>query len=165
MKTNNDNTNFQLYGNKGLNIYYKWLKQKTKDNEYYNYELLANMDEFSCYDIMQVRHDNDDYSSTSTSYIEIKTRDVPFYQYEDCVIDAYKVFNLQKLAYATNNRCFLVAIYANEKKLALWEISPEEQYTTITKEVQWHTAAMDGVKKNKEMVSLPLSEAKIYNYQ
>lgn len=159
------NNKFQLYADRGLNIYYKWLMDKTKNSEYYNYELLANMNEYSCYDIMQIRHSNEDYSDTSTTYIEIKTREVPLYQYDDCVIDAYKIFNLQKLSYQTNNRCFLAAIYVNENKIALWEISPEETYTTITKEVNWHTAAIEDGKKVKEMVSLPISEAKIYNYQ
>ena len=157
------NNNFQLYADKGLNIYYNWLMQKTRNNEYYNYELLANMDEYGCYDIMQIRHDNEDYSSTSTSYIEIKTREIPFYMYDDCVIDAYKITNLQKLSYHTGNRCFIAAIYQMDNKIALWEISAEEQYNTVVKEVNWHTAALQDGKKNKEMIALPLSEAKIYN--
>lgn len=158
------NNNFQLYGDKGLNIYYKWLMNKTRNNEYYSYELLANMDEFSCYDIMQIRHDNEDYSDTSISYIEIKTREVPFYMYEDCVIDAYKITNLQKLSYHSGNRCFIAAIYTNDKKIAIWEISAEDQYSTITKEVNWHTASLEDGKKVKEMVALSLNDAKIYNY-
>lgn len=159
------NDNFQLYADNGLNIYYKWLIDKTKDNQYYNYEVLANMDRYSCYDIMQIRHSNEDYSDTATSYIEVKTRTVSLYQYDDCLIDAFKISNLQKLSYHTNNRCFLAAIYLNDNKIALWEISPEDVYSTTTKEVNWHTAAIEDGKKVKEMVSLPISEAKIYNYQ
>lgn len=157
--------NFQLYGDKGLNIYYKWLSDVTKNNTEYSYELLASMDEYATYDIMQIRHSTSDYTDTTTSYIEIKTRDVPLYMYDDCVIDAYKIHNLQKLSYLSGNRAFLAAIYTNENKIALWEIEKDREYTTITKEVNWHTAAIEDGKKIKEMVSLPIKEAKIYNYQ
>jgi len=162
MERNKHHENFQLYGNKGLNLYYKWLNKKSENNDYW-FELLANMDEFSPYDIMQIKHSAEDYTDTSTSYIEIKTRKVCLYQYDDCVIDSYKIFNLQKLSIITGNKSYLVAIYTGDNKIAVWEIDLEEQYTTINKEVQWHTADLSGVKKMKEMVSLPISEAKIYN--
>lgn len=163
MKRDKEHANFQLYGNKGLNLYYNWLKKKTADNENYWFELLANMDEFSHYDILQIKHSAEDYTDTSTSFIEIKTRDVCLYRYEDCVVDSYKIFNLQKLSALTNNKSYLVAIYTGDNKLAMWEIDPDTQYSTISKEVQWHTADLSGIKKMKEMVSLPISEAKIYN--
>ena len=114
---------------------------------------------------MQIKHFNEDYTDTSTSYIEIKTRDISIYEYDDCVIDSYKIHNLQKLSKATNNRCFLCVIYKGDKKIALWEINPRKQYQPITKLANWHTANLADGKKQKEMVALPLKEAKIYSYQ
>lgn len=167
METNNyfNIDKFQLYGDEGLNIYYNWINTKSRYDENYTYEILANLDKYSCYDVMQIKHFNEDYTDTTTSYIEIKTRDISIFEYDDCVIDSYKIFNLQKLSAATNNKCFLCAIYKGDNKIALWEINPRKRYQTIAKNVNWHTANLADGKKTKEMVALPLKEAKIYNYQ
>ena len=154
---------FQLKGDEGLNIYYKWITTETK-NKNYTYDILANMDEYGTYDVKQLKHRKDDYTITSTSYVEIKTRNNTSYQFEDCVIDSYKIFNLQKLSATTGVKVFLCAIYT-DNKLAIWEIDPNKQYPIINKEVPWHTVRPEDGKRIKEMVPLPLNEAKKYNYQ
>lgn len=155
----------QKWGNVGNEIYYNWLLDKTKNNEGYHFELLATVDKFAAYDLMQIKRNVEDYSIEDIQYIEIKIRNIDISDYEDCTVDIEKITKLQKLSLMTGSKCFLAAIYKVNKKIAIWQIEADAEYQTRETTAIWHTAAPQWGKKTKIMAVLPLKDAKIYNYQ
>lgn len=155
----------QEWGNVGNEIYYNWLMDKTKHNEDYHFELLATVDKFAAYDLMQIKRNNEDYSIEDIQYIEIKIRNIGISDYEDCQVDNEKIMKLQKLSIMTGHKCYLAAIYKVDHKIAIWEIDTDNEYQTRETTAIWHTAAPQWGKKTKIMAVLPLKDAKIYNYQ
>lgn len=165
MQNNKDNSEFKKISDEGTEIYFKWLRAATSKNEDYTFELLQAVDEYSPYDLMQIKRNIEDYSVEATQYIEIKIRNINIDSYKDCLIDDYKIYNLQKLSMITGNKCFLAAIYKTNKKIVLWEIDTENTYETREVTALWHTQEPQLGKKPKNMCVLPLKDGKVYNYQ
>lgn len=158
METND----FSYYGNKDIITYYNWLKKKTENDEYYIYDVLANVNDYSRYDLMQMKTDVDgDYT---LQFIELKGRYLDINQYPDSAVEYNKIYQLQKFSYMTNIPSYLVAIYYNNNKLCIWKIDPEKEYEFD--EYLNTGSKCDPNRQEKEMkkmVHLPFSEAKIYN--
>lgn len=158
-----ENNSFNYYGNKDIQTYYNWITEKTKDDELYHYEVLANVNDYSIYDIMQFKYDCDgDYSQ---QFIELKGRYINFTDYPDSAIDYSKVVNLQRLSYTTGIPSYFCAIYYNDNKLCLWQIDEEKDYQfteLICQESQADPNRNGKVKK--KMVLFPISEAKTFSF-
>lgn len=170
LKMETQNEIIRKKARQGIKIYSDFISKKYAKSEYYNYECLAAINEFSLYDLQVQKHDKEDYGDYSTVYVEIKMRDdnVSYTDYDTSVIDAYKITNLQKLAYITDCRVFVAVIYPKDKKILQWEIEADEQYNTDNKEVIWKSKSLSEgeiYKLQKCLVHLPISQAKIYNYQ
>lgn len=147
--------------NNDIQTYYNWITNKTKNDEYYRYEVLANVNDFSRYDILQMKVDCD--GDFTQQYIELKGRYINFTDYPDSAIDKSKIVSLQKLTNTTGIPSYFCAIYYNDKKLCLWRIDPDKDYQTTKIHCQETQAdPTRTAKKNKDMVLFPLSEAKIY---
>ena len=155
----------QTWGNEGIEIYSKWLQNKTKNNDKFTFELYSAVDIFSPFDLIQIKRSLEDFSIEEIEYIEIKIRNIDISDYEDCTVDIEKITKLQKLSLMTGSKCFLAAIYKVDHKIAIWEIQTDEAYQTRETTAIWHTAAPQWGKKTKIMAVLPLKDAKIYNYQ
>lgn len=98
------------------------------------------------------------------SDINAKSDDCRYRLYEDCVVDQRKVTQLQHLAIQSGKPTFIVALYYPSGRLAIWEVEPERQYTTVVKNTPIHTAAPEVGRDDKLMVSLPLAEARVFNF-
>ena len=139
--------NFTYMGNKDIQTYYNWITDKTKNDEYYRYDILANVNDYSVYDIMQFKFDCDgDYTQ---QYIELKGRYINFTDYPDSAIDKSKVISLQKLTNTTGIPSYFCAIYYNDHKLCLWKIDPDKEYQTTTMECQETQADPNRTAKKK----------------
>lgn len=165
MQNNKDNSKFKKISDEGVEIYSKWLRAATSKNEDYTFELLQPVDEYSPYDLMQIKRNIEDYSEEATQYIEIKIRNIDIDSYEDCLIDEDKIFKLQKLSMNTGYKVFLAAIYKANKKIVLWEIDTENAYETREVTALWHTKEPQLGKKLKKMCVFPLKDGKVYSYQ
>lgn len=156
--------NHDILANKGIEIYSNWLNKvaRKKDDEH-TYELFSAVDKYSVYDLLQVKRNNDDYSVDDVQYVELKVREISINQYDDCSIDNEKILKLQRLAQATGHKVFVVAIYENDRKIAIWELDAENEYQTRETTANWHTAENWG-KIKKVMAMFKLSDAHIYSY-
>lgn len=153
-------TKFDIMANKDIVHYYNWIASKSTDT--YTYNICAAVDPYSSYDIIQFKYDAD--GNNTMSYIELKGRNVSITDYDDCVIESYKVRKLQHLADMTNNKVYLVALYYPSSKLAIWEVDSDTPYNICYMECNHYTASDNPKKVMKEMVKFPLSRAKIYNF-
>ena len=153
-------TNFDRMGNKDINVYNDWLNSKC--NEKCVYELCASVNEYCPYDATQIKYFPN--GGFEMSYIELKGRNFEIDRYEDAIIDEYKILDLQRIAKQTKCKVYVVMLYYPSRKLAIWEIKPDTIYNTETIRCYWHTAAEDGIKKDKVMCKLPLKEAKKYRF-
>lgn len=151
-----------VYARRDIRNYWSFLQSINQKSEDCRYQLFENCDPFANCDCIQRKYDTD--GGYQESNVELKGRDIFIEAYEDCLIDLYKVNQLQKIAYQSGNRTFIVVMYYPSKKLAIWEIDPERQYDTLTKYCNIHTAAPEAGKSDKMMVSLPLTEAKILSF-
>lgn len=125
-----------------------------------DYSVWLNADPFAVCDAMQVS------PFGRVSYVELKQRNHIFGQYPDCLVDEWKIVQLQKLAQDTGKRVFLVALYPQSNKIALWQIAEDDEL--VTRDVLANaTTVQSGCsqKKNKRMVSLSLKTAKVYSHQ
>lgn len=153
----------------GIKIFSDFISKKNEDNDLYFYECLASVNEFSPYDMQIQKHDLEDWGSYTTTYHEIKMRNenISIDDYETSVIDLYKISTLQKIAYQTNNRCFVNVIYPKDRKILQWEIDPEMKFVVENKKVNWKSQSIAQNKQvtlDKTLVELPISEAKKFRY-
>ena len=155
-------SNFEVWANNDIRTYYNWLKNKTKNNTDYNYSICAAVDEFSPYDLVQFKTDSD--GDADYSFIELKGRNIGINEFEDCAVESYKIKNILRISSTAGKEAYIVAIYYKSSKLSIWKLDPEANYISESMFCQWHTADGTGQKKMKEMVKLPLSDAKIYNF-
>lgn len=153
---------FKTYGDRDINVYYNWLMDKTKNDETHRYEVLANCNEYSVYDILQMKMDCD--GDFTQQFIELKGRYINFTDYPESAVDYSKINKLQRLTIMTGVPTFMCAIYYPSKKLCFWQIDPEKVYEAVEMECQESKADPNRQGKvKKKMVLLPLSEAKVYN--
>lgn len=150
------------FAKRDVRNYWKWLSDLNAKAEDYQYRLYEDCDPYALCDCIQRKVDAEgDYTESN---IELKGRDIFLHAFDDCVIDQRKIAQLQRLAMQSGKPTFIVAMYYPSKQLAIWEIDPERQYNTVVKNTPLHTAAPEVGRDNKLMVSLPLNEAKIYNF-
>ena len=155
--------NHTVWGNRGIEIYSRWLQRVArKKDEEHTYELFSAVDKYSVYDLLQVKRNNDDYSVDDVQYVELKVREVSINQYDDCSIDNDKILKLQRLSQTTVHKVFIVAIYEKDKKIAIWELDAENKYPTRATTANWHTAENWG-KVKKVMAMFYLKDAHIYS--
>lgn len=154
-------TNFDVMANKDIVAYYNWLDKINKKQNEYKYSICAAVDPYSPFDLIQIKNDAD--GNSTLSYIELKGRNVDINQYDDCIVEEYKIKNLQSLGASTSTPIYIVALYYPSSKLAIWRIDDSTPYYIEKIKCKWHTAKNDD-KIEKDMVKLPLSEAKIYNF-
>lgn len=145
-----------------LRNYWGFLQSVNKKSEDCKYVLFSNVDPFSPVDCIQRKYDESgDYTEAN---IELKGRNVGIDQYEDCVIDLAKIQNLMRIADQSGNPSFVVALYYQSGKLAIWKIEPDGEYRVTEKTTLRYSAAPEQGKQAKAVVSLPLAEAKIFNF-
>lgn len=153
---------FTQLAERDLKNYWGFLSQINQKSEDCRYQLFSNCDCFSSVDCIQRKYDESgDFTECN---VELKGRNVPIEQYGDCVVDLTKIQSLCRLADQTNNPSYLVALYYQSGKLAIWRIDPENEYQVTTKVTAKYSAAPEAGKQSKQVVSLPLTEAKILSF-
>ena len=153
---------FTALATKDLKNYWGFLQSVNKKSEDSKYVLFSNVDPFANIDCIQRKYDES--GDFTESNIELKGRNIPIEQYEDCVVDLHKIQSLMRLADQSGNPSFVVALYYNSGKLAIWKIEPDGEYRVTTKETLKYSAAPEAGKASKQVVSLPLSDATICNF-
>lgn len=153
---------FTALANRDLKNYWGFLSNINKRSDCTKYVLFSNVDPFSPVDCIQRKYDESgDYTEAN---IELKGRSIPIEQYEDCVIDLAKIQNLMRVADQSNNPSFVVALYYQSGKLAIWKIEPDGDYKVESKTTLKYSAAPEQGKQAKAVVSLPLSDASIHSF-
>lgn len=148
------------YSLQGVVDGWEWL-QFLRTHGKADYQVLLFADPFSpCDAIMES-------PERKRTYIELKTRNCTISQYQDCYIDERKINDLQRIAQATGDKVYLVALYPASSKIALWEIRGDQEYEVIEK-VANVTTIQDSrpqYRCPKRLVPLPLREARKYNHR
>lgn len=153
---------FTALANRDLKNYWSFLQGINKKSDCTRYVLFSNVDPFSPVDCIQRKYDESgDYTESN---IELKGRNVGIDQYEDCVIDLAKIQNLMRVADQSGNPSFVVALYYQSGKIAIWKIEPDGEYRVTNKTTLKYSAAPEQGKQAKAVVSLPLSDATICNF-
>lgn len=153
---------FTALADKDLRNYWSFLSSINAKSDDCRYQLFSNCDCFSSVDCIQRKYDADgDYSECN---VELKGRNVNIEQYDDCVVDLAKIQTLCRLADQSGNPSYLVALYYNSAKLAIWRIDPENEYQVIEKVTAKYGAAPEQGKQSKQVVSLPLRDASIHTF-
>lgn len=126
-----------------------------------DYHVLAYVDDFAMCDAMQIS------PRGRISYIELKERRVTIETYPDCLVDSNKIQGLQKLAQDSGDKVFLVALYPQSNKIALWEIREDDEYEVIELYANHKTVWEGGPRPRiqKSMVKLWMKDAKIYHHE
>lgn len=125
-----------------------------------DYSVWMNADPFAVCDAMQIS------PCGRVSYVELKQRNHIFGQYPDCLIDEWKIRQLQKLAQDTGKRVFLAALYPRSGQIAIWEIREDDEY--IVRDVMANAITVQAGasrKRPKRMVPLIIKDAKVYTHQ
>ena len=145
----------QIQGLRGANYYRDFLTQHGKGD----YRIYVDADPFARVDVLQVAPDG------QQSHVELKSRSVTIDQYPDCIVEAFKIGHLQAIHQETGERTLLVALYPRSNKIAMWVIREDDEYVIVNKHCNDITIQIGQANKvPKTMVSLPMSEAKIYDY-
>lgn len=153
---------FTALATKDLKNYWGFLQGVNKKSEDSKYVLFSNVDPFSPVDCIQRKYDESgDFTEAN---IELKGRNIPIEQYEDCVVDLHKIQSLMKLADQSGNPSFVVALYYTSGKLAIWRIEPDAEYQVSEKTTLKYSAAPEQGRQAKAVVSLPLNEATICSF-
>ena len=153
---------FTALANRDLRNYWGFLSNINKKSDCARYVLFSNVDPFSPVDCIQRRYDESgDYTESN---IELKGRNIPIEQYEDCVVDLAKIQNLMRVADQSGNPSFVVALYYQSGKIAIWKIEPDGEFQVTTKETLKYSAAPEQGRQAKAVVSLPLSDASIHTF-
>ena len=145
-----------------LRNYWGFLSNINKKSDCTRYVLFSNVDPFSPVDCIQRKYDES--GDFTESNIELKGRNISIDKYVDCLIDLQKVQSLMRVADQSGNPSFVVALYYQSGKLAIWRIEPDGEYQVTTKETLKYGAAPEQGKQAKAVVSLPLNEATICNF-
>lgn len=153
---------FTTLATKDLKNYWGFLNQVNKKSDCTRYVLFSNVDPFANIDCIQRKYDES--GDFTESNIELKGRNVDINQYEDCVVDLAKVQSLMRVADQSGNPSFVVALYYQSGKLAIWRIEPDGEYKVENKTTLKYSAAPEQGRQAKAVVSLPLSEATICNF-
>lgn len=153
---------FTALATKDLKNYWGFLQSVNKKSEDSKYVLFSNVDPFANIDCIQRKYDES--GDFTESNIELKGRNIPIEQYEDCVVDLQKVQSLMKIADQSGNPSFVVALYYQSGKLAIWKIEPDAEYQVSNKTTLKYSAAPEQGRQAKAVVSLPLSDASIHTF-
>ena len=153
---------FTALADKDLRNYWGFLSDINKRSDDSKFVLFSNVDPFSPVDCIQRKYDVDgDFTEAN---IELKGRNVDISAYPDCVVDLSKIKSLMHLADQTNNASYVVALYYQSGKLAIWKIEPDGEYQVTEKTTLKYSAAPEQGRQAKAVVSLPLSDASICNF-
>lgn len=153
---------FTKLAEKDLKNYWGFLSQINERSDDCRYQLFSNCDYFSSVDCIQRKYNVDgDYTEAN---VELKGRNIPIEQYGDCVIDLAKIQTLCRLADHSGNPSYLVALYYQSGKLAIWRIDPDGTYKVTNKVTAKYSAAPEQGQTMKQVVSLPLADASIHNF-
>lgn len=153
---------FTALAGKDLRNYWGFLSNVNKKSEDCKFVLFSNCDYFSSVDCIQRKYDESgDFTECN---VELKGRNIPIEQYDDCVVDLAKIQSLMHIADQTNNPSYLVALYYQSGKLAIWKIDPDTEYKVENKTTLKYSAAPEQGQTIKQVVSLPLSDATIHSF-
>lgn len=153
---------FTALANKDLRNYWGFLQGINKREDDCKFVLFSNVDPFSPVDCIQRKYNVDgDFTEAN---IELKGRNVGIDQYNDCIVDLHKIQSLMHLADQTNNASYVVALYYQSGKLAIWKIDPDTEYKVENKTTLKYSAAPEQGQTMKQVVSLPLADASIYSF-
>lgn len=153
---------FTALANRDLRNYWGFLQARNKKTEDAKFVLFSNVDPFSPVDCIQRKYDESgDFSEAN---IELKGRNIDITTYPDCLVDLSKVQSLMKIADQSGNPSFVVALYYQSGKLAIWKIEPDAEYQVSEKTTLKYSAAPEQGKQAKAVVSLPLSDASIHSF-
>lgn len=153
---------FTALADKDLRNYWGFLSSINAKSDDCRYQLFSNCDCFSSVDCIQRKYDaNGDFTEAN---IELKGRNVDISAYPDCVIDLHKIHSLMHLADQTNNASYVVALYYQSGKLAIWKIDPNTEYKVENKTTLKYSAAPEQGQTVKQVVSLPLADASIHPF-
>ena len=153
---------FTQLANRDLKNYWGFLQSVNKKSEDSKYVLFSNVDPFSPVDCIQRKYDES--GDFTESNIELKGRNISIDQYDDCVVDLAKVQSLMRIADQSGNPSFVVALYYQSGKIAIWRIEPDGEYQVSNKTTLKYSAAPEQGKQAKVVISLPLSDATICNF-
>lgn len=153
---------FTALADKDLRNYWSFLSDINKRSDDSKFVLFSNVDPFSPVDCIQRKYNVDgDFTEAN---IELKGRNVDISAYPDCVVDLHKIQSLMHLADQTNNASYVVALYYQSGKLAIWRIDPDTEYKVENKTTLKYSAAPEQGQTVKQVVSLPLSDASIHSF-
>lgn len=153
---------FTKLAEKDLRNYWGFLQAANKKSEDSKFVLFSNCDYFSSVDCIQRKYDESgDFTECN---VELKGRNIPIEQYDDCVVDLAKIQTLCRLADQSGNPSYLVALYYQSGKLAIWRIDPDGEYQVTEKTTLKYSAAPEQGQTMKQVVSLPLSDASIHTF-
>lgn len=161
---NTTENKFKTMGKKDLKAYYRFMKEQTKDCQKYNYEYCANLDQYSTYDVFQIKINL--YNGTQQfQYVELKGRDIPITKHPDCAVDLSKIQKLQQLTITTGIPSYVVGIYYLSDKITIWKLDENKQYPF---EKMWVTETQADESRQqkvlKDMVLLDFKDAVIYDF-
>lgn len=153
---------FTQLADKDLRNYWGFLSSINKKSDDCRYQLFSNCDPFSTVDCIQRKYDAEGYYSECN--VELKGRNIAISEYNDCLIDLRKIQSLNRLSEQSGNPSFVVALYYTSGQLAIWKIDPEDEFTIVNRTTTRYSAAPEKGKHTKQMVSLPLDKASVYNF-
>lgn len=140
----------------------KWVQSRTA-NKPHTYTLAMSGDITSEWDCVMLKYLPTAMKDTlTTSFFELKGRNVSITQFPDMVVDESKIDRLQEISKCSPT--FVVGIYYENKQLAIWSVTPDTNFTVT--EMWCNQSTIDPLQKKvkKKMCHLPLTLANVYHF-
>lgn len=99
------------------------------------------------------------------SIVELKMRECTVTDFNDCFLQLDKCTKLQYIAKNEGNQALYVALYPKSDKIAIWKIDKDKQYDWEWRYMWDETSSNSRKKVWKQVILLPISEAKQVDYQ
>lgn len=123
----------------------------------------SSLERFSPYDVVQVRLKSD--MTQEIEFVELKGRDVSYFDFSDCEVNSGKIKELQKTALQSGKNCWLAALYYLDDIIVVWKIDPHKEYEETIKEALKYTAEPEEGTVMKNMIKFKYSDGYKYRYE
>lgn len=157
------------WANEDIEIYYDFIQSMNPTG--YTlcpvYAKEGDNDEYSTYDLIQLKKQRGNKYINIPQYIEIKGRkSYSITDYNTALVDLYKIQELQKYGNENKMEVYIVNIWYKDNKITIHKIDLEKDYekdSELFKNIRTQSA---GIVKNgtKKMVHLPLYNIPIYDF-
>lgn len=159
------------WGNYDIDLYYQFLQSKNPTGyticPVYSHE--GDRDEFSTFDIIQLKRTEENNYSFTPQFVEIKSRrKYSINGLETAIVDLPKIQELQKYGRENNMEVYIVNIWMKDNDLiTIHKIDLEKDYSAesdLFQNINKQTAQYE-IKGKKRMVHLPLKGVKRYDWK